>query len=166
MDRLGFDECWIQLVMMCVCTTSYAVLMNGEPTGYIKPTRGIRRGDPLSPYLFLFCAEGLSALLRDAGMKNKIHGVAICHGGPKVSHLLFADDRSLFCQANLDECLRVLEVLEKYEKASSQVINKEKTDIFFSKNTQEHIRHNIQQLWGVQGTPNFERHLGLPAMVG
>ena len=143
MDRLGFDECWIQLVMMCVCTTSYVVLMNGEPTGYIKPTRGIRQGDPLSPYLFLFCAEGLSALLRDAGMKNKIHRVAICHGGPKVSHLLFADDRLLFCQANLDECLTVLKALEKYEKASSQVINKEKTDIFFSKNTQKHIRHNI-----------------------
>jgi hypothetical protein len=74
--------------MMCVCTTSYAVLLNGEPTCYIKPTRGIRQGDPLSPYLFLLCVEGLSALLREAKANNKIHGVAICRGGPKVSHLL------------------------------------------------------------------------------
>jgi hypothetical protein len=62
--------------------------------------------------------------------------------------------------------MRLLEVLEKYEKASGQVINKEKTDIFFSKNTPEQIRGAIQHLWGVHGTSNFEKYLGLPAMVG
>ena len=55
MHKLGFDERWIHLVMMCVCTTSYSILLNGEHTGYIKPTWGIRQGDPLSPYLFLLC---------------------------------------------------------------------------------------------------------------
>jgi hypothetical protein len=113
MFQLGFEERWIQIIMMCVCTTFYAVLLNGEPTGYIKPTRGIRQGDPLSPYLFLLCAEGLSALLRDAEANNKIHGVAICRGGPKISHLLFVDDSLLFCHAKIDKCMRLLEVLEK-----------------------------------------------------
>jgi hypothetical protein len=166
MHKLGFDERWIQLVMMCVCTTSYSILLNGEPTGYITPTRGIRQGDPLSPYLFLLCAEGLSALLREAEMTDKIHGVAICRGGPKISHLLFADDSLLFCHAKVDECMRLLAVLEQYEKASGQVINKEKTALFFSKNTPEQTKSTIQHLWGVNGTSNFEKYLGLPAMVG
>jgi len=51
-------------MMMCVTTVSYSVLLNGEPKGRIVPTRGLRQGDSISPYLFLSCAEGLSAMLR------------------------------------------------------------------------------------------------------
>ncbi|KAL0001855.1 hypothetical protein SO802_015636 [Lithocarpus litseifolius] len=63
MRRLGFQERWICLMMMCVNMVSYSVLMNGEPKGRITPTRGLRQGDSISPYLFLLCAEGLSAML-------------------------------------------------------------------------------------------------------
>ena len=61
--KLGFDQRWVKLAMEIVTTTSYSVFINGEPKGWITQTRGIRQGDPLSPYLFLLCAEGLSALL-------------------------------------------------------------------------------------------------------
>uniref|UniRef100_A0A2N9FDP4 Reverse transcriptase domain-containing protein n=1 Tax=Fagus sylvatica TaxID=28930 RepID=A0A2N9FDP4_FAGSY len=166
MARMGFASRWIRLLMTCVQTTSYSVLLNGEPTGYIKPTRGIRQGDPLSPYLFLLCAEGLSALLCLAEREQQIHGVSICRNGPQISHLLFADDSLLFCQATEEECTRLMEVLAQYERASSQMVNKEKTALFFSKNTPEVVRRDIQQLWGVQGTANFKKYLGLPAMVG
>lgn len=59
MRRLGFVEQWIQLKMKCVCTVTYAVLINGQPHGQIHPTRGIRQGDPFSLYLFIICAEGV-----------------------------------------------------------------------------------------------------------
>jgi hypothetical protein len=55
MRRMGFDKRWIHLTMTCVRTTSYSVLLNGEPTSFIKPSKGIRQGDPLSPNLFLLC---------------------------------------------------------------------------------------------------------------
>ena len=166
MVRMGFARRWINLMMMCVRTTSYSVLFNGEPKGYIKPSRGIRQGDPLSPYLFLLCAEGLSALLQKAERDRKISGVSVCRGGPKISHLLFVDDSLLFCHASSDACHRLMEVLAMYERASGQMINKEKTALFFSKNSPEQVRTTIQQLWGVQGTVNFEKYLGLPALVG
>ena len=63
MLRIGFPEQWVNLAMLTVPTASYSIIINGEPCGYISPSRGIKQRDPLSPYLFLFCAEGLSSLL-------------------------------------------------------------------------------------------------------
>lgn len=64
MRIMGFQEKWIHLSMMCMKTVSYSVLINGEPKGRIIPTRGLRQGDPISPYLFMLCAEGLSAIIQ------------------------------------------------------------------------------------------------------
>ena len=64
MRKMGFQEKWISLMMMCVTMVSYSVLINGEPKGRIVPTRGLRQGDPISPYLFLLCVGGLSVMLR------------------------------------------------------------------------------------------------------
>lgn len=63
MKRMGFHGRWINLIFGCISSVSYLVLVNGEPHGDIKPTRGIRQGDPLSPYLFLLCLEGLNGLI-------------------------------------------------------------------------------------------------------
>jgi hypothetical protein len=166
MQKLGFDARWTNLVMECIKTPSYAVLINGELQGYIAPTRGIRQGDPLSPYLFLLCAEGFSALLRKAERDKKLSGISISRGGPRLSHLLFADDSLLFCQANPGESRNLLEVLALYEHSSGQKINLEKTAIFFSKNTKAETRAEIQSIWGAQVVLQYERYLGMPAMVG
>ena len=67
MRKMGFNEMWISLTMMCVTTVSYSVLINGEPKGKITPSKGLRQVDPISPYLFLLCVEGLSAILKKEG---------------------------------------------------------------------------------------------------
>ena len=83
MRKLGFQEEWIRLIMMCVMTVSYSVLINSEPKGKIILTRGLRQGDPISPYLFLLCAEGLTAMLRRDEREGLISGISMCRGAPR-----------------------------------------------------------------------------------
>ena len=116
--RMGFSEKWIQWMMMCVSSVTYSVLMNFDGVGPIVPGRGLRQGDPLSPYLFILVVGGLSTLIHKAVIRGDIHGVQVCRGAPVVSHLLFADDCFLFCRANVVEAQRLLNILPTYEVAS------------------------------------------------
>ena len=72
MERMGFDGKWITLFSAYIRSVSYSVLVNGEPCGQIHPTRGLRQGDPLSPFLFPLCVEGLHSLLQKAESNKAI----------------------------------------------------------------------------------------------
>ena len=88
MEKLGFAKRWKSFVMKCVTSVNYAIKVNGCPMGSITPTRGIRQGDPLSPYLFLLCAEGLSSLIKASVANGVLKGISVCKGGPELSHLI------------------------------------------------------------------------------
>ena len=155
MQKLGFPGDWVDKVMSCVTSPSFSVLINGKPFGMIHPTRGIRQGDPLSPYLFLLCAEGFTSLLQKAVLEGNIQGVSICRRAPRISHLLFTYDSLLFCRATDKETKVVLEILKLYAKASSQCINMDKSSVFFSSNTSPQIRDLIKVLLGVSEVVKF-----------
>jgi hypothetical protein len=166
MRRMGFTEQWITLIMVCVRSVSYSILINGGPVGNIKPSRGIRQGDPISPYLFLICAEALSALLQQAERKGIITGVPSSPRGPRLSHLFFADDSIIFCKANSVEWRRIMKILGIYEKGSGQKLNLQKTSLFFSRNTSHERKQEILSLSGLMETHRIDTYLGLPSFVG
>ena len=89
MLRMGFHEKWVDLLMMCITSVSYSLLINGEPTEKIVPLRGIRQGNPISPYLFLLCSEGLHALIEKVARNGLIMGISLCRNEPRLTHLFF-----------------------------------------------------------------------------
>ncbi|VVA41364.1 PREDICTED: reverse mRNAase [Prunus dulcis] len=92
MQKLGFSDFWINMVMACVSTVSFSVLINGKPGEPFQPTRGLRQGDPFSPYLFLIISEALSRNIMKCIESGEIKGIRIARGSPTLSHLFFADD--------------------------------------------------------------------------
>ncbi|XP_019194754.1 PREDICTED: uncharacterized protein LOC109188565 [Ipomoea nil] len=147
-------------------TVRYRVVVNGRPTEEIVPTRGLRQGDPLSPYLFIICAEGLSLLLQDSHSKGLIHGCRVARGAPPISHLFFADDSLLFFKANLQEAMEVKRCLGVYESYSGQAVNFHKSNISFSRNTHTEMRDLVSGVLTVSQAEDFGKYLGLPSVVG
>jgi hypothetical protein len=166
MVKMGFHDKWVRWMSMCMESVHYQVLVNGESVGPVRPKRGLRQGDPLSPYLFIICAKGLSGLLKKSESRGEIHGIKVCRGAPLLTHLLFADDCFLFCRADESECNRLKEVLTKYEEASGQAINLQKSEIFFSKNTAENVKTSIKNVFQVTEGMGSGKYLGLPSIVG
>ena len=120
MKNLGFNDRWIKLLMLCVTTVSYSILVNREPKGLIHPSRGIRQGDPISPFLFLLCTEGFHGLISQAVAEGDIRGYSLSRNSPCLTHLFFADDSLLFCRSTVQECQKILDILDTYGRCSGQ----------------------------------------------
>ncbi|XP_059446589.1 uncharacterized protein LOC132178152 [Corylus avellana] len=129
MCKLGFAARWVKLTMIRM--VKYLVLVHGKSYGNISPSRGIRQGDPLSPYFFILYAEGLNSILQMEDRENWIIGLPITRGGTRLNYLFFIDASLLFCKANTIKWVRIQHILEMYEKAYGQKLNREKKSIFF-----------------------------------
>ncbi|XP_062014381.1 uncharacterized protein LOC133730890 [Rosa rugosa] len=166
LTKLGFAPRWIQIIMQCVTSVTYSILIQGEPSSLITPTRGIRQGDPLSPYLFILCSEGLSALISQAIHQHTIRGLTMCPQAPTLHHLFFADDSILFGSATNRECEQYKLILDTYEKASGQKVNFQKSSVVFSNNVQADRQQEMATILGVQCVKEHDKYLGLPMRVG
>jgi hypothetical protein len=126
MRRLGFDERWVSLMMACVRSVRYQIKFNSGETDVFTPTRGLRQGDPFSPYLFLLCVEGLSSLLLYEEEVSGIDGVRVCRNAPSVTHLLFADDSLILMKADMNNATSLQRVLDTYYANSGQLVSLQK----------------------------------------
>lgn len=100
--QMGFSSKWINWISFFILSMKFSVLINGTPHGFFSSQRGLRQGDPFSPFLFILVMEGLSKMIHNAVKANWIAGFAASFRGPegiKISHILYADDTLIFYEA-------------------------------------------------------------------
>ncbi|KAK3188705.1 hypothetical protein Dsin_028266 [Dipteronia sinensis] len=165
MRKLGFSDRWISLVMRCISSVSYSFVLNGTVCGLVHPLRGLRQGDPLSPYIFLICAEGFSSLISQAVSMREIRGFQFSRNGPTISHLLFADDSLLFAQATDYNCKSIRRILDTYARASGQVINFAKSAMCVSPSVSSQECTRLAAFIGIGVVDCHESYLGLPCLA-
>lgn len=164
--KFGFHISWVHLIMNCLSTVSFSVLLNGKPGASFFPSRGLRQGDPLSPYLFILVGEVLTAMINKACLDQSLTEIRMGAEGPWISHLLFADDSLFFLQASLVNCQSMMRILTAYCTASGQMVNFGKSSLFFSPNTPLELQMSISAILGIQGSDDPSKYLGLPTMWG
>ncbi|XP_013728385.1 uncharacterized protein LOC106432094 [Brassica napus] len=152
--------------MKCVSSVAYSYLINGAAQGRVVPTRGIRQGDPLSPYLFILCTEVLSGLCKKAQSQGEVVGIKVSRNSPAINHLLFADDTMFFHRTDSRSCTALLSILKKYEGASGQCINLEKSSITFGAKTLGEDKRRIRELFHIENEGGIGKYLGLPEHFG
>lgn len=118
----------------CLSTASTSILVNGSPTNEFRLTRGIRQGDPLSPFLFLIVAEGLNVAMEEAMISGIFKGVRIGDGQDvcnhvTISHLQFVDDTIFFGDWSEDNVVGLLSILKCFEMASGLKVNLKKSKL-------------------------------------
>ena len=127
--RMGFHSKWIQWVKGCLETDTMSVLVNGSPTEEFRPTRGLRQGDPLAPFLFRIVAEGLAGLVRKAVKEDLLRGIKVGRDEVDCSLLQFADDTVFLCEDSFSNVFTIKAILRVFELASGLKVNFHKSKI-------------------------------------
>jgi len=166
MERLGFHKIWIRWIMQCITTVSYSYLLNGTAQGLVTPQRGLRQGDPLSPFIFILCSEVLSGLCNKAQIRGDFTGIKLGKKSPRINHLLFADDTMFFCKSDPQDCETLMIILQQYEQASGQFINPQKSAVTFSARTGLETKDRVKLLLGIEKEGGLGKYLGLPELFG
>lgn len=155
---------WVEWIMKCVTGPSMTLLWNGEKTTAFTPSRGLRQGDPLSPYLFVLCMERMCHLIDVSIATKDWKPICLSRGGPQLSHICFADDLILFAEASIPQIHIIRKVLEEFCVASGQKVSLDKSKIFFSGNVHRDLRKSISDASGIKSTTDLGKYLGMPVL--
>lgn len=115
---VGFSEDWVRWIMRCVSGPTMNLLWNGEKTEAFTPTRGLRQGDPISPYLFVLCMGRLCHMIERSVESKQWKPISLSRSGPKLSHICLADDLIMFAEALVTQIEVIRKVLETFCSAS------------------------------------------------
>ncbi|XP_056161117.1 uncharacterized protein LOC115676822 [Syzygium oleosum] len=146
----GFPQVFIKLLMECVTTPKFSVAINGTLHGFFSSGRGIRQGDPISPYLFTLVMEVFTGILNAHTQLPGFKFFWRCKT-TRLTHLFFADDVLLFAEANLVSTTLLKDALDQFSRWSGLKPNVNKSEIFFSGGTPQlwdKILHSFGYLEG------------------
>jgi hypothetical protein len=161
LEAFGFDQHWINWIVTLVSTTSYSLLINGAPAKPFCPSRGIRQGDPLSPFLFILMMEGLSRSIKSATAAGEIKGIKPFENCPTSTHQQFVDDTLLHGTPTVKEAKDFKRILKDFGEASGVEINHSKSMIYFF-NTNPTIQRNLANILGFERKTLPTKYLGIP----
>jgi hypothetical protein len=156
LTKLGFNSIWINWIQKCISSTSFSILINGSPFGPFTPSRGLRQGDPLSPFLFILGTKALSRILHQQESLGILKGIKIARNCPPITHLLFADDLIIFAKATSTKATSIKSGLDLFCSWSGQKVNIGKSSLLFSKNTLS------STICSIKGIVPYKKHLRLP----
>ena len=157
----GFPAFWVRLIHQCITTVSYRIMINGVASETFTPQCGLRQGDPLSPYLFLFCMDVFSRMTSLGGAIRKIQGISTRRGGPSISHLFFADDAMFFFKASPTVCANLKGIIDRFCMISGQMVNLQKSFVKFSPNVSTETQLELKTLLSMESKESIGTYLGV-----
>lgn len=146
--EVGLSPHFIRLIMSCVTSASMEILFNGARTDLFIPTRGVRQGDPLSPYLFVLRMERLAHCIKDVVARKKWRSITLSKNGPPLTHLFFAEDLLLFREASVDQMRNIHACLDMFCYASGQKVNVDKSRMLVYRNVNHNVAKELSNISG------------------
>ena len=156
----------MKLIMHCVRSSRLSLIWNGTKLNDFEPSRGLRQGDPMSPYLFVLCMEKLSVMINNKVAEGLWKPIRICRTGPGISHLLFADDVLLFCNGKKSQVRLVMEIMQNFCNMSGLSINLEKSKAMASKGLSSRKKTSLANFTSIHFTGDIGKYLRVPLLKG
>ena len=160
LSDIGLPSTFVGWIMECVASTSFSIRINGDIHGHFTGQRGLRQGDPLSPYLFVICMEYFSRALARVTEQSEFNFHPRC-AGLKISHLIYADDLMLFMRGDLMSIQIAWDCLQSFGRSSGLQVNTHKSHIFLA-GVFDQDREDILRLTGIPVGELPVRYLGIP----
>lgn len=161
LKAFGFPDPWINWVRVCVTTVSYSIKINGTTTKHFSPTRGIRQGDPLSPYLFILSMEVFTIMLSLGSQNHKSGlGFSLAPRTKKIPCLLFVDDSLVLCKGTTIACKNLKKVIDQFCSISGQLVNFHKSAMIFSKMITNSRKDQMEGVFSMTKPSSLGRYMG------
>jgi hypothetical protein len=157
----GFSANWIDWIMNLITSTFFSILVNGSPSQPFSPSRGLRQGDPLSPFLFVIMAEGLGRYIKTSIGNGSLQGLPLHGLQPATSHSQFIDDTMLMSTPTVQEANKLSSILSDFSNATGTSFNLTKSQLFFF-NTPQVVQQHLSQLLSILICTLPTQYLGLP----
>jgi exonuclease III len=161
LESFGFSISWIEWILALTSSPFFSILVNGSPARPFHSSRGIRQGDPLSPFLFVIMAEGLGRYLKDAVLDGSLSGLPIHDLHPAPSHSQFVDDTLLMITPTVRDANKLNSILSDFSDASGMLLNLDKSKLFFF-NTPIPVQVHLSTLLGIARSSLPSTYLGIP----